>query len=207
MQLVVPAPGRQDLNTRHIASQSLRLVQVAVLDANAVMSTTRGNPPRHRPPRHHPGAALACLADEGHVMACRQQRRHPAPQLRNRKPRERAAPRGAHAPQAGIARTPCRVHAKAPRRPLQSLDERADLYQHHIAGKRLQPVAILRQHRLRILRCAIAPLQTQGRAAKGKLGRALAVLEKAGSDVPEEQVVHELPKPPRRRKAKTEPNR
>ena len=40
------------------------------------------------------------------------------------------------------------------------------------------------------------------RAAKGKLGRALEVLEKAGSDLPEEQAVRELPKPPRRRKAK-----
>ena len=41
------------------------------------------------------------------------------------------------------------------------------------------------------------------RAAKGNSGRTLAVLEKAGSEVPEEQVVRGLPKPPRRRKAKT----
>ena len=41
------------------------------------------------------------------------------------------------------------------------------------------------------------------RAAKGNIGRALAVLEKAGSDVPEVQVVRELPKPPRRRKTKS----
>ncbi len=40
------------------------------------------------------------------------------------------------------------------------------------------------------------------RAAKGNIGRALAVLEKAGSDLPEEQAVRELSKPPRRRKAK-----
>ena len=41
------------------------------------------------------------------------------------------------------------------------------------------------------------------RAAKGNSGRALKVLEKAGSEVPEEQAVRELPKPPRRREAKT----
>ena len=41
------------------------------------------------------------------------------------------------------------------------------------------------------------------RAAKGNSGRALEVLEKAGSDMPEEQALRELPKPPRRRKAKT----
>ena len=40
-------------------------------------------------------------------------------------------------------------------------------------------------------------------AATGRLGRALEVLEKAGTDVPEEQAVRELPRPPRRRKAKT----
>ena len=41
------------------------------------------------------------------------------------------------------------------------------------------------------------------RAAKGNSGRALEVLEKAGSDMPEEQALRELSKPPRRRKAKT----
>ena len=41
------------------------------------------------------------------------------------------------------------------------------------------------------------------RAANGNIGRALKVLEKAGSDIPEDQAVRELPKHPRRRKAKT----
>ena len=41
------------------------------------------------------------------------------------------------------------------------------------------------------------------RAAKGNSGRALEVLEKAGSDVPEDQALRALSKPPRRRKAKT----
>ena len=41
------------------------------------------------------------------------------------------------------------------------------------------------------------------RAAKGNSGRAVEGLEKAGSEVPEEQALRELPKPPRRRKAKT----
>lgn len=41
------------------------------------------------------------------------------------------------------------------------------------------------------------------RAAKGNSGRALEVLEKAGSDVPEALALRELSKPPRRRKAKT----
>ena len=41
------------------------------------------------------------------------------------------------------------------------------------------------------------------RAAKGNSGRGLEVLEKAGSDVPEEQALRELPEPPRRRKAET----
>lgn len=40
------------------------------------------------------------------------------------------------------------------------------------------------------------------RAAKGNIGRALKVLEKSGSDVPEDQAVRELQMPPRRRKAK-----
>ena len=41
------------------------------------------------------------------------------------------------------------------------------------------------------------------RAANGNIGRALKVLEKAGSDIPEDLAVRELPKQPRRRKAKT----
>ena len=41
------------------------------------------------------------------------------------------------------------------------------------------------------------------RAAKGNSGRALDLLEKAGSDVPEEQALRQLPEPPRRRKAET----
>ncbi len=41
------------------------------------------------------------------------------------------------------------------------------------------------------------------RAAKGNSGRALDLLEKAGSAVPEEQALRQSPKPPRRRKAET----
>ena len=41
------------------------------------------------------------------------------------------------------------------------------------------------------------------RAAKGNSGRAVEGLEKAGSEVPEEQALRELSKPPRRRKPKT----
>ena len=51
--------------------------------------------------------------------------------------------------------------------------------------------------------CATAAAFFAARAAKGNSRRALEVLEKAGSNVPEEQAIRELPEPPRRRKAET----
>jgi len=98
-----------------------------------------------------------------HSPARRDEARHTPFQLCQREALHRATPGRPHAaqPSSQLCFGRGAQLRDALRRPLQLLDERAHLHQHHVAGKLLLPVPVLRLHRARRQRRLVTARQLQ----------------------------------------------